>query len=369
MEEPGTTSSRSTLVRIAVAVLAGAALLAGILYLGAGYAVYLQVTATNPECLPQSERNRPESFFVHAYDEVLEDDLSAWAFDDYQAVRFPSLDPEVTLGAYEVIRDPDAPWVVIVHGVRSCKLNSEVLLPAGMLAHAGFNSLLIDLREHGDSDAPEGRVSGGQKEYRDVLGAWAWLQEHHGVDPDRIGVMGHSMGAGTVAMAFAEEPRMKTAWLDSSYTSLGEVIKTELSFAGFPPWLLHSTVWMARLVGGIDLTDRPPIEAARRVRDRSLMIVHNRQDERIPIWHGERMCEVAKASVSAEGHVDCWFIDVSREVKGAPGDGRAGHVVAHFADPETYRSRLLGFFTSALGGDDPLPEDPAPDPGLVPGVN
>jgi len=362
MDDATSKTSSGRRARIALAGLAGAALLAGLLYMGAGYAVYLQVSATNPECLPQSERNRPESFFIHAYDEVLEDDLSAWAFDDYQEVRLPSLDPEVSLAAFEVLRDPDAPWVVIVHGIRSCKLNSEVLLPAGILAKAGFNSLLIDLREHGDSDAPEGRVSGGQKEYRDVLGAWVWLQEHHGVDPDRIGVMGHSMGAATVAMAFAEEPRLKTAWLDSSYTSLDEVIKTELSFAGFPQWLLYGTVWMARLAGGIDLTDRPPILAAERVGDRNLMIVHNRQDERIPIWHGERMCEVAKASATAKGHVECWFTDVSRVVKGAPGDGHSGHVVAHHADREIYASKLLGFFTTTLRGGEAPPTSEL-DPG------
>ncbi len=333
---------------ILAACLAGLPLLAGGLYLGAGYAVYKQVSASNPACTPHAERNRPESFFIHQYDEVLDDDLSPWFFDGYRELRFPSLDPEVELSAYEVVTDPGAPWVILVHGIRSCKLNQEVLLPAGMLVKAGYNTLLVDLREHGESDALDGQVTGGQREHRDVLAAWSWLQTQRGVAPERIGVMGPSMGAATVAMAFAEEPRMQTAWLDSSYASLAEVIRTELSYAGFPPWLLHGTVWMGQLVEGIDLTDRPPIEAAQQVGDRDLMIVHNRRDERIPVEHGERMCEAAKAGVSDSGFVDCWFTDVSRPVQGAPGDGQAGHVVAVFADPVAYEAKLLGFFDRTL---------------------
>ncbi len=358
MNEPTSKSSLGRWAWLAGGGLAGLALLAGGLYMAAGYAVFLQVSASNPTCTPHALRNRPESFFVHQYDEVLEDDLSAWFFEDYRELRLPSLDPEIGLSAFEVVRDPEAPWVILVHGIRSCKLNQEVLLPAGMLTKAGYNALLVDLREHGDSDCIDGQVAGGQKEYRDVLGAWAWLQDHHGVEPARIGVMGPSMGAATVAMAFAAEPRMQTAWLDSSFSSLPEVIRTELSFAGFPPWLLHGAVWAGQLSEGIDLTDRPPIEAARGVGDRNLMIAHNRRDERIPVSHGERMCEAAKASVSSEGTVDCWFTDVSRAVQGAPGDGQAGHVVAVFADPLEYERRLLDFLGETLGKPAPTAEEP-----------
>ena len=72
-----------------------------------------------------------------------------------------------------------------------------------MLLNAGFNVIVFDLRDHGQSSIDDDRVSGGQDEWRDVIAVHDWLIDEQGADPDKIGLFGTSMGAGTSAIAFS----------------------------------------------------------------------------------------------------------------------------------------------------------------------
>jgi pimeloyl-ACP methyl ester carboxylesterase len=94
--------------------------------------------------------------------------------------------------------------VVFVHGRGTCrgdelKCNGAVL--AGALVAAGIAVLRIDLRGHGTSSA--GRLTYGQNERHDVLGAVDWLKAQ---GHDRIGLLGASMGAASALLAATEEP-------------------------------------------------------------------------------------------------------------------------------------------------------------------
>ena len=86
------------------------------------------------------------------------------------------------------------PWVILVHGIRSCKANHEVLLPAGMLVKADFNVVLMDMRDHWKSTIEDNQVSAGQKEWRDMVGVHDYLVNERGVDAEKIGIFGASMG-------------------------------------------------------------------------------------------------------------------------------------------------------------------------------
>ena len=98
------------------------------------------------------------------------------------------------------------PAVIVVHGIRSCKRNHEVLLPASMLSDAGYSVLMLTLRENGDSTRIDGQFDGGITEYRDIIAAWSWINATHGVPSDRIGAVGGSGGAAIVAWAMHNEP-------------------------------------------------------------------------------------------------------------------------------------------------------------------
>jgi uncharacterized protein len=75
------------------------------------------------------------------------------------------------------------------------------------LHQEGFNVLTFDLRNHGQSaSAPP--VTFGQAEAKDLLGALAYLKGRPDVDPDRIGVVGFSMGANALLYTLAKSDQI-----------------------------------------------------------------------------------------------------------------------------------------------------------------
>ena len=88
-------------------------------------------------------------------------------------------------------------FAIVVHGYRVCRLKYDSLLPAGILYHAGYNVLSIDLRNHGDSSLfePIKFVSFGNFEHLDVLGAFDYLLERFSFlnETNNVGLFGSSM--------------------------------------------------------------------------------------------------------------------------------------------------------------------------------
>jgi uncharacterized protein len=95
----------------------------------------------------------------------------------------------VTLAAWYVPSSNRAA-VILLHGAGSTR--SNVLDEAVVLARAGFGVLMVDARGHGRSG---GRAMDfGWHGDADIAAATAYLAHRPDVDPDRIGVVGLSMG-------------------------------------------------------------------------------------------------------------------------------------------------------------------------------
>ncbi len=127
----------------------------------------------------------------------------------YEDVRFPADDGVELQGWFLPATQTPAPAVVLVHGWcwnrhgNQAGLsgipdqNVDMLEPAAALHKAGFNVLLFDLRNHGESAAAP-PVTIGVNEARDFIGAVSFLRRRPEVDPERIGALGYSMGANAV---------------------------------------------------------------------------------------------------------------------------------------------------------------------------
>ena len=79
----------------------------------------------------------------------------------------------------------------------------ELLRLAHALHYAGFNVLMYDQRNHGES-AAQPPVTFGQAEANDLLGALAYLATRPEVDAARVGVIGFSMGANAILYALPQ---------------------------------------------------------------------------------------------------------------------------------------------------------------------
>jgi dienelactone hydrolase len=118
--------------------------------------------------------------------------------------------PGVTLAA--TLTTPDLPGphplVVFVHGLGSSKESPRNVVIAERLVEAGIASLLFDLSSHGES-SPD--LSDGIDAYiSDLAAVFDWAAQERGLDRNRIGVAGSSLGA-VVAVRALEERQVRPA--------------------------------------------------------------------------------------------------------------------------------------------------------------
>lgn len=93
------------------------------------------------------------------------------------------------------------PGAILLHGMAAGR--RIMRLAAQELAARGTVALIYDLRGHGDS----GGIYAGQGA-EDVRKSIQWLADQPFVFPDRIGLVGHSLGGRLVLIAAAQEPRV-----------------------------------------------------------------------------------------------------------------------------------------------------------------
>ena len=303
-------------------------------YLAAGAVVYNTLTRVNPNCnaRPDDLDNTPEAF-----DLPNDVDASAYLMPEYETVAIPSRDASITVAAWYVpaAEAPEtAPAVVLVHGLNSCRQAPSVLLPGGILHHAGFNVLMMDMRDHGASTVEDGRYAVGTEEYRDVLGAWDWLIAEKGIPAERIGLFGVSLGAATMLIATSSEPQVAAVWEDSSFADIQVALDAELARNGYPQFLAPAGLFMGKLLSGDDVTSMSPLQAVQNIGPRPLFITHGTADTRLSVQYAY---DLAAAANAVGNPVEPWIIE------------GADHVQGMFLVTDDYAARLIAFFVEHLG--------------------
>ena len=315
-----------------IAVVVALVVILGGGYLYAGSLIYDDLSVAAPSCGGRFADNTPAAFTAEGVD------TDGYAMPAYREVTFPSRDPGIVISAWYVPADRGSagPAVVIVHGIDSCKREGELLLAAGMLHRAGISALLVDLRNHGDSTVVNGRYAGGTREYRDVLAGWDWLVDGQGFAPDRVGLLGMSLGAATAMIAIGEEPRVAAIWEDSSYADLDAAVEAELVRNGYPGFFRFGCYLVARVRSGDDLLGLSPLKAASKLEGRPIFITHGSADTRLSPSYA---VELARAVRADGGTVEPWIIDGAEHTQGI------------LLQPGEYERRLDAFFAIALEHD------------------
>jgi cephalosporin-C deacetylase-like acetyl esterase len=122
----------------------------------------------------------------------------------WEDVRFSSAD-NLQLAGWFIPPDPrgDGATLIFLHGLGGNR--GEFLDEAAMLTEHGYGALLLDMRNHGQS---QGTVTTlGYAEVEDVRGAVAYLLARPEVNPQRIGLVGSSMGGSTRACVSSRASR------------------------------------------------------------------------------------------------------------------------------------------------------------------
>lgn len=179
--------------------------------------------------------------------------------------------------------------VVLLHGIRDSKRGQ--VESARRHAAAGIRALVVDSRGHGESS---GRfLTYGVQESRDLVQLVDALARRGELERP-LALVGSSYGAATAIMAAAIEPRVDTVVATAPFSSLRAVVPAYVEWIAGPAGRLVPGSWLdARLdhaagVAGFDPDRACPRCVAPRVRA-SVLLIHSRDDERIPYAHSIRI--------------------------------------------------------------------------------
>lgn len=245
-----------------------------------------------------------------------------------QTVSFASRDGTPLAGWFVPGDGRASGTVVVLHGYGQARW--DMLPHAAYLHSARYNVLLLDFRDSGDSGGRA--VTFGIKEPLDVLGAVDYLVRRPDVDPQRLAVLGVSLGGVDGILAMADDPRIKAGVAESAFTSLdGMIARNFQHYIGLPsfPFAPAIVAVMERRVGG-SATAVDPLAAVRRLGSRALFVIDDQNDDLNPPRSGKQIY------AAASGPREFWL---------APGTDHAG---AFAADPAAYAERVLAFYRKHL---------------------
>ncbi len=244
----------------------------------------------------------------------------------FEPVTFTSGDGLRLAGWY--IPSYNGAAIILCHGLGDNRVGT--LPQAVLLAEHGYGSFLFDFRAHGESEGE--MVTYGYAESDDVLAAVDYLLSRPDVDPERIGILGGSLGAATALRAAARSTHLKAVVTEGAFISLeDEVASSFKAFSGLPAFpFAPLTVAFAQWQTGLRISEVRPVDDIPSIAPRPVLIIHGTDDDLIPAEQGLRLYEAAGEPK------ELWMI------------GGMGHESALELLPDEYEKRVIGFFDKAL---------------------
>jgi len=178
-----------------------------------------------------------------------------------------------------------APLIIIAHGWGSNR--SRVLRYMEPLWQAGYAILMYDARSHGHSDPIEAPSAYTFRD--DILAAMDYALDIPEIDPERIGVLGHSMGGLGTILSLPYGLPVRAVITDSMPAQFESVLEAEFKRRGLPLFPMANIIpriWFYR--SHISLKEYQQrntifsINEARKEADLPILMIHSRGDVFIP---------------------------------------------------------------------------------------
>lgn len=215
------------------------------------------------------------------------------------------------------------PAVVVMHGWGG---NAAMMLPlAQPLRDAGFAALFIDARCHGASD--DDSFASLPRFAEDLEHALDWLAGRPEVDPARIGLIGHSVGAGAALLAASRRPETAAVVSIAAFAHPAAMMRRWLATKHVPAQVASYILDYVQQVIGHRFDDIAPAATIARVRC-PVLLVHGADDEVVPL-------DEARQIFAARGHDGVELLTI------------AGSHDA-FADAKRHVDRICAFLRRAL---------------------
>jgi pimeloyl-ACP methyl ester carboxylesterase len=249
--------------------------------------------------------------------------------DNWTLVHFLSSDGlELTAWYIPFTSEEPSPTLIFVHGLGS---NREGLLDqAKLLYDHGYGALLLDLRNHGQS---QGEITTlGYEEVFDIEGAVEFLMDQPAVDSNRIGLVGQSLGGAVVIRAAARIPQVKATVAESAFSSIEDNISQGVrELTGLPPFpFAPLVIWFGEREAEAKIQLVRPIDDLAQISPRAIMFIHGEKDALVNVSNSQRLYEAAM------------------EPKALYIIPNAGHGGLVEADPEEFEKQIFTFLDEHL---------------------
>jgi fermentation-respiration switch protein FrsA (DUF1100 family) len=254
--------------------------------------------------------------------EVCCDDTPADHGFAYEDVTFETAQGLTISGWY--IPSENGAAVITVHGSGSTRV--KTMDESLVLARNGYGVLMIDVEGFGES---EGKANGfGWAGARDVHAAVDYLRDERGIDPERIGGLGLSMGGEVMIQAAGESTALKAIVAEGATARTADDFDEMPGADGLLPASIHVTVGLTlRLLTG-ESTPPPLKEMMAQIGPRPALL--------IAADYAEEPAMTRLYQEVGGPSVDVWQIP------------EADHVGAYDNHPEEYEERVIAFFDEAL---------------------
>jgi dipeptidyl aminopeptidase/acylaminoacyl peptidase len=331
-------------------LIAGVAAGALVLFAGAGLFLgdYVYTSGTKVPCEINADDldNTPQHFYAAGYNsgpfpgegwnKWVGHDLSDWWLPTtyVEDVRIDVADG-VTLAAWYI--EPKNlktnRTVIVTHGIGTSKRDFNTLLPTSMLVKGGFNVLLVDQRDTGESTCTDGRHSAGQEESSDFAEVAKWLNTEKGIPASSIGMFGVSGGAIATSLLPAKTDLVSAFAMEGTIFDFNAAATKEVEFQGYPGFLWQMALISAQLLHGVNLTETAVTDSIAAAGDRPMLILHGDKDQRLDY----------QSSVDFYNYAKSVGVDIKLETFVG-----ADHTEGMLSETDRYAKALVTFFDSSL---------------------
>jgi len=216
----------------------------------------------------------------------------------YETVHIPTLSGK-RLFAWLLPVPGASTSIIILHGWGG---NAELMLPMALPFHqAGINVLLIDARNHGNSDADSS--SSMLRFAEDLDYAIHWLRQHHPGRTQRLALLGHSAGAGAVLLTASKRRDVAAVISVSAFAHPKWMMKRYLQRLHLPDWVMDFIMDYRQWIIGRRFDDIAPMNTVCKIAC-PVLLVHGRADTTVPV---EDARAIAKSC--PEAHLSLLEID------------------------------------------------------------
>jgi dipeptidyl aminopeptidase/acylaminoacyl peptidase len=196
----------------------------------------------------------------------------------WRAVTIPAVRGRSLFGWF-IPAGEGAPALAIVHGWGG---NAEMMLPLAKPLHAaGYALLFFDARSHGRSAGDT--FASLPRFAEDLSSAVDWLQAQAEVNPARVGVIGHSVGAGAALLLASRRNDLAAVVSLAAFAHPAGIMRRWLKLKRIPYWPLGAYIlFYVQRVIGYRFDDIAPCNTIRAAQC-PVLLAHGTEDDMVPV--------------------------------------------------------------------------------------